>query len=177
MLLSNYDLINYFRQLLKVWFTNWTLRNWKQEIELSSPPEASFHLARNQSESWLNLCRFAWLGLTSVFGFHKIIKGHFWPGFLRLQLKWIRVKSKAWREFYTWSVLLPSTFRFAAWGCTCVNKSIEWILPNDYTQPWNVEVHNIVYSSSCLAGVVLNKYVLWISFWGQGQFDPRVGAH
>lgn len=122
MLLSNYDLINYFRQLFKVWFTNWTFWNWNQEIELSSPPEASFQLAQNQSKSWLNLCCFAWLGLTSVFGFHKISKGHFWSGFLQLQSKLIRMKSKVWQQLWAWYIPLP--FRLAEWVCTCENESV-----------------------------------------------------
>lgn len=70
---------------------------------------------------------------------------------------------------------LPFTFSCNAWGCTCVNKRIEGILPYDYTQPWNVEAHDILYISSCLAGAVLNKYVLWVSICGPGQFDPSLG--
>lgn len=167
MLLSNYDLINYFRQLFKVWFTNWTFWNWNQEIELSSPPEASFQLAQNQSKSWLNLCCFSWLGLTSVFGFHKISKGHFWSGFLQLQSKLIRMKSKVWQQPWAWYIPLP--FRLAEWVCTCENESVKAILPNDYIQPWNVEVYNIFYITSYLVCVVLNKYILWVSICSPGS--------
>lgn len=147
MLLSDYDLINYLRQLFKVWFTNCTLWNWKQEIELFSPPETSFHLAQNLSESWLNLCCFAWLGLTSVFGFHEIIKGHFWLDFLQLQPKLIRTKSKTCRSpGMTCTPVLVLLFRLARIG-VCLRKwSVEAMMTNNYPQPWKVR-----YITSCIS--------------------------
>lgn len=122
MLLSDYDLINYFRQLFKVWFTNCTLWNGKQEIELSSPPETSFHLAQNRSESWLNLCGFAWLGLTSVFGFHKIIKGHFWPDFFATTTQINQNKIPSMQELWSnMDSLLPCS----GWPPGCVLAEVK----------------------------------------------------
>ena len=64
-------------------------------------------------------------------------------------------------------------FQAGCVGVYLVNNSIEVIIPNDYTQPWNVEVHDIFYLSSGLGCV----HVLCISVCSPGKLGPGVDIH
>lgn len=175
MLLSDYDLINCFRQLFKVWFTNWTLWNWKQEIELSSPREASFQLAQTRVKVDL-ICAalhgWVWQVCLGFIKQSKVISGLV---FLKVQPKLIRTKSKARQELWAWC-----TPAFLLQACCMGVYLWEWKAWKRYRQmiTLNSEMCRFItcYTSSCLMCVALNKCILWVSVCSPGQFEPRRGC-
>lgn len=115
------------------------------------PPRGFVPFGASRSESWLHLHCFAWLILTSVFGFHEIIKGHCWPGFLQLRPKLTRMKPRAWQELRAWRPP-PASCRLATRLCTFWKTGVEAVLPPDDAQPETrgYAAHSAPVSTGCM---------------------------